>query len=210
MMTIPTLATLLSLTLPLPAEPPTAAATEYAPLATSTVVTVQDPTCAVNPNMDLEGRASPLDSTSVSLADGTVKLCYGAPSARDRTMIGGEAVPFGSIWRTGANEATVLHTTVALSLGGLALEPGSYALYTIPGETEWELFVTRSTDHWGMQITDEVRAQEVGSVQLSSERIEDHVETLDFSFEDAGSRSASLVMEWEHTRLTIPVTATGS
>lgn len=169
----------------------------------------QDLACQVSPNMALEGRASPMDSTSVSLADGAVKLCYGSPSARDRTMIGGEHVPFGELWRMGANEPTMLHTSVPLSVAGISIEPGSYAMYTIPGDEEWEIFLSRSTEHWGLAITDEVRAMEVGSATVESEALEDHVEALRFRFEEAGTRSASLVLEWETTRIAIPVTATG-
>lgn len=178
------------------------------PLAADRAVPL-DPQCQASPNMPLEGRASPLDSASVALADGAVKICYGAPSARGRTMIGGDNVPFGRPWRTGANEPTVLHTTVPLSVGGVRVEPGSYALYTIPGEESFEVFLSRSTERWGIPIDDEVRSQEVGSLTAERERPADHVETLTFRFEEAGSRAATLVMEWEEFRIAIPVTATG-
>ena len=60
-------------------------------------------------------RPSPLESTAFALGAGHVKVCYGSPSLRGRTMIGGAAVPFGHLWRTGANEPTTLHTDVALT-----------------------------------------------------------------------------------------------
>jgi hypothetical protein len=179
------------------------------PTERPTPTTVVSTECAVSANMALEGRASPLDSAMVTLAEGEVKLCYGSPSARGRTMIGGDEVPFGELWRTGANEATVLHTTIPLSVAGVQLDAGSYSIYTVPGVPEWVVYISSSTDHWGLQITDEVRAMEVGSATLEPEEMEEHVESLTFTFEDAGSRSAELVMEWEHTRLRIPVTATG-
>ncbi len=173
------------------------------------VLDSDDPACQPVARMALEGRASPYDSASVSLADGVVKICYGSPSLRGRVMIGGEAVPFGQMWRFGANEPTTLHTTVPLSLGGVAVPAGSVALYALPGEDHWEIFVTRSIDHWGLQITPEVRAQEIGSVHVVPTALEDEVEAMVFRFEEAGSRSATLVMEWQNTRLEIPVTATG-
>ena len=64
------------------------------------------------------------------------------------TMIGGDAVPFGRIWRTGANEATMIHTTGALMIAGVHVEPGTYALYTVPGEREWEIVINRSYMQW--------------------------------------------------------------
>ncbi len=168
-----------------------------------------DPVCEPSPRMALEGRASPFDSASVALAGGAVKVCYGAPSLRGRTMLGGEDVPFGRIWRFGANEPTILHTTIPLSVGGVAVPAGSVALYATPDEGHWEVFVTRSTEHWGIQITPEVRAQEIGSFHVEPRTLDAPVERLVFRFEEAGTRSATLVMEWQTTRIEIPVTATG-
>jgi hypothetical protein len=172
--------------------------------ATDTPVTVQPPECATSA-MPLEGRASPLDSASVNLHGTTVKVCYGRPSARDRTMIGGEHVPFGELWRTGANEPTVIHTTGPIHFGGVELEPGAYAIYTRPGDQEWTVYLSRSTEHWGNQITDEVRAQEVGSVTVTRERPPEHVETLTLRFGQVSGHSVPFVLEWEEFRVTIPV-----
>lgn len=167
------------------------------------------PSCIVNPQMDLEGRASPLDSTSVAIGGGQVKLCYGAPSARGRTMIGGEDVPFGTPWRTGANEPTTLHTTVPLSVAGIRIDPGSYVLYTVPGAERWEIVLNSEHERWGVPITAEVRAHDVGTAVVDRERPDAHVERLHLNFHDEGSRAAELVMEWEEFRIRIPVTATG-
>jgi hypothetical protein len=187
-----------------PQAPPAEAA---APAALA--LAADDPVCQPSPRMALEGRASPYDSASVALGDGMVKICYGSPALRDRVMIGGEAVPYGQIWRLGANEPTTLHASVPLSVGGVAVPAGSVALYAVPDEAHWEIFVTRSVDHWGVQITPEVRAQEIGSMHVMPATLEEEVESMVFRFEDAGSRSATLVMEWQNTRLEIPVTATG-
>ncbi|TVP74000.1 MAG: DUF2911 domain-containing protein [Gemmatimonadales bacterium] len=168
-----------------------------------------DPACEYNEAMALEDRASPLMSFRQTLGEGDLVLCWGAPSARGRIMIGGEHVPFGELWRMGANEPTVLHTEVSLSVGGVRLEPGSYALYAIPGENRWEVFISASTDHWGNQINEDVRAAEVGTIEVEPGPADGHVEILTFRLEDPGTRSATLVMEWESTRLEIPVTATG-
>jgi hypothetical protein len=196
---------LLLLALLAPHAPPA----EAAPAPVWHVVEADDPVCQPSPRMAVEGRASPYDSASVALGDGMVKVCYGAPALRGRVMIGGEAVPFGQMWRFGANEPTTLHTSIPLSVGGVAVPAGSVALYALPGEGHWEIFVTRSTEHWGLQITPEVRAQEIGSMHVVPASLEEEVESMVFRFEDAGSRSATLVMEWQNTRLEIPVTATG-
>lgn len=157
--------------------------------------------------MPLARRSSPLDSVTVAVDGGTMKICYGRPSARGRTMIGGSAVPFGRLWRTGANEPTMIHTTVPVTVAGVRVEPGSYSLYTVPGELEWEVVVNRSTSQWGHEsrYTGEVEAQEVGRGKASSTRLEDHVETFTIRAEPSAG-GATIALEWEHTRVTIPVT----
>lgn len=163
--------------------------------------------CNPSPRMPMEGRASAYDSTVVHVGGAEVKVCYGRPSARGRTMIGGDAVPYGRLWRTGANEPTILHNPVPVEVAGIPLEPGSYSLYTVPGETEWTVILNRSTSQWGAegQYTAEVEAQEVGRATVPSERTPDHVETFTLRSEAAGN-GAELVLEWEHTRVRIPVT----
>lgn len=157
--------------------------------------------------MKLEGRPSPYDSAAITIGGRTAKICYGRPSARGRTMIGGDNVPYGKLWRTGANEPTTLHLPVAASIAGIEVEPGSYSLYTIPGEKEWTVIVNRSTTQWGHEgsYTPEVAAQEVGRGTVMSERLQDHVETFTIRSQPAGPGRAQLVLEWEHSRVTVPI-----
>ncbi len=177
--------------------------------ATAPLPQIHQPECEVSPRMDVEGRASPLDSASVEIAGETVKVCYGAPSARGRTMIGGEAVPHGELWRTGANEPTMIHLTTHALVAGIGLEPGAYSLYTIPGEEEWQLFISRSTEHWGLAIDEEVRAQEVGEAVVPREHPPQHVETLTVRFEEEMGDSATMILEWEDYRIRVPIELVG-
>jgi len=172
---------------------------------------VADSACPVLlPNdVPAQGRQSPLDSLNVAVANGTVKICYGRPSARGRTMIGGQWVPYGRLWRTGANEPTVIFTPVALDIAGVKVEPGKYSLYTVPGEKEWEIIVNRSTSQWGHEnsYTKEVKAQEVGRGKASVEKLSTPVETFTISADPASGVAQRLVLTWEKTRVTIPVKA---
>ncbi len=201
---VPALAVLALLNPPAAAADETPPSPEAAPAASVEV----DPECEPS-DMPLEGRASPYDSASVSVGDAVLKICYGRPSARGRTMIGGEHVPFGQLWRTGANEPTTLHVTAPVSLGGIHLDPGSYAVYTIPGDEDWEIFVSRSTDHWGLQIDEDVRDQEVGSVTVPRERPDEHVETFTISFTPPTAQGTEVIMEWEDFRVRLPVEVHG-
>jgi hypothetical protein len=157
--------------------------------------------------MPLAGRQSPLDSATVMLEGGAVKLCYSRPSTRGRTMIGGNAVPHDKIWRTGANEPTMLHTTLPITAAGVALEPGSYSLYTVPGESQWQVVLNRSITQWGHEnfYTGEVVAAEIARRPVRSEQLEEHVEQHTMKWEKQGAGAADLVLEWEHTRVRIPV-----
>jgi hypothetical protein len=170
-----------------------------------------DTSCIVM-DMPTDDRVSPLDSLTISVQGHPVKICYGRPSARGRTMIGGRDVPFGRLWRTGANEPTMIHTTAAIAVAGIEIKRGSYSLYTVPGEDEWVVIVNRSITQWGhiAEYSYKVKAQEVGKAKVSPEHLDDHVETMRFRAEPAGEDGVTLVLEWERTRVAIPVTAAGS
>lgn len=158
---------------------------------------------------ELRSRASPPDSASVTLDGKRAKICYSSPRARGREIMGG-LVPYGQPWRLGANEPTTLHLTFAADVGGVRVGPGSYSLYAIPGREEWEIVVNGSTRRWGVPIDDEVRAADVGSVTVDPAETDEMVENLTLSFDPAGPRAATLVIEWERTRLEVPVRRAGS
>ena len=159
-------------------------------------------------NVPLQGRKSPLDSLTFQVANQPVKVCYGRPSSRGRIMLGGKDVPYGKLWRTGSNEPTIFFVPIPLKVAGIAVPPGTYSLYTVPGRTEWEIIVNRSISQWGKedQYTDKVRAQEVGRAKVKSEPVTSPVETFTIRAEPDGD-NANLVLEWEKTRVKIPFQA---
>lgn len=159
--------------------------------------------------LPLNRRASPLDSISFTVGTAQVKLCYGRPSAKGRTMIGGASIPFGKLWRTGANEPTMIHTTGPIVVGGVAVPAGSYSLYTIPDPATWHVILNRSISQWGHEssYTDEVKQQEVGHGSATSSALAEPVEMLTFRTESGSGGAVNLLLEWEKTRVTIPITA---
>jgi hypothetical protein len=166
---------------------------------------IQEPACWLSRGTMAEAqeRPSPLRETTLTLGGQVAKLCYGAPSARGRTIFG-ELEAFGVPWRSGANEATALHLPFAVSVGDIALEPGSYSIYSIPGEEAWEVVVNGTAERWGIPISDEVRAADIGSVTLARESTE-LVETLTYAWEQESEGAGHLVLLWETTRVAIPV-----
>ena len=151
---------------------------------------------------------SPRDSVSFAAGGSTVKVCYSRPSLRGRHMVGGEAVPYGRVWRTGANEATMIHTTGHLVIAGIHVDAGTYSLYTVPGERDWEVIVNRAYMQWGHEstYTDSVRAMEVGRGRVAATRTPAPVERFTIRGEPMQrGGDANLVLEWENTRVAIPV-----
>jgi hypothetical protein len=165
-----------------------------------------DPACVTSASAaSLAKRASPLDSVSFDFGGARVKVCYGRPSARGRTMIGGMNIPLGKLWRTGANEPTMVHTSGPITLAGIKLEPGTYSLYTIPEKDHWTIILNRSTVQWGDEGSyDGVKKEEVGRGTATVYGLKEHVEQFTIRHE-AKKDWGALVLEWEKTKVVVPL-----
>src|SRR5690242_12951676 len=98
---------------------------------------------------DKSKRPSPPGSAAVTFADGKkVTIDYSRPFAKGRKIVGG-LVPYDQVWRTGANEATLLKTDVDLDIGGTTVPAGSYTFCSPPGQSSWQLLVSTQTRQWG-------------------------------------------------------------
>jgi len=162
-------------------------------------------TCWIRGPADkLAERASPLDSIAVQIGGGTMKLCYSRPAARGRKIMGG-VVPFNEPWRLGANEATSIRVPFAGEIAGVRVEPGTYTLYAIPAASKWQIVVNRGVQRWGVPIDNEVRAKDVGAGTVTTESLGAPVETLTLKFSPAAGNATELVLEWEKTRVRIPI-----
>ena len=154
------------------------------PLAAQRTVALR---CVPQRPENLAARPSPYDSLKITVAGQQAILCYGRPSAKGRKMLGGAGVKFGELWRTGANEPTILHITFPAMIAGMHVEPGSYSIYTVPRENEWEIILNRSITQWGVEreYTDAIKAQEIGRGRVRSETTSNHVEMMSFRTEPA-------------------------
>ncbi|MEO5510647.1 MAG: DUF2911 domain-containing protein [Longimicrobiales bacterium] len=178
------------------------------------VVTQPEVPLACEPQQGSEAlneRASPYDSTRITIGSRVAQVCYSRPSAKGRVIFGG-LVPLDRLWRTGANEPTIIHLPFAAEIAGLRVEPGSYSLYTVPGATEWSIIVNRSISQWGheSQYKPDIQAQEIGRAKVEPERLEAMQETFTIRTEAGGTDTVFLVLEWERTRVRVPVRAVGS
>lgn len=121
---------------------------------------------------------SPPGEASVKFDDGkAVTIKYSRPSMRGRKIYG-ELVPYGKVWRTGANAATSLTTDTALDIGGTTVPAGNYTLYTLPGEKSWELIVNKQTGQWGTKYDE---AQDLARIPMKVSQLPSGLETFTIS-----------------------------
>ena len=146
---------------------------------------------------------SPRGEANVTLAGKQVSISYGRPSMRGRKIMG-ELVPFGQVWRTGANEATSFTTGVDLTIGGAHVPSGNYTLYTLPSENSWKLIINKQTGQWGLEYN---QNQDLARVDMKKTTLSQPVEQFTISWNKQGDNSADVVMEWENTRVSVPIRA---
>jgi hypothetical protein len=153
---------------------------------------------------DKKSRPSPPEHASVTFGSKTVTIDYSAPSMRGRKIFGG-LLPYGKVWRTGANEATTLKTDVNLRIGNLGVPAGTYTLYTIPSENGWTLIINRQTGQWGT-VYDQTK--DFGRIPMSEGVIPSSpVETFQIKFQNTKDLSTELHLDWETTNVFVTVTA---
>lgn len=144
---------------------------------------------------------SPPAKAETTIDGKNITINYSAPSRRDRAVMGA-LVPYGKVWRTGANAATTLTTATDLMIGNVHVPAGSYTLFTIPGEKEWTLIVNKQTGQWGTRYDE---AQDLGRVQMKVTPVKDTVETFTIGLEPAGGKKTTLSMTWENVAASVPV-----
>ncbi len=125
---------------------------------------------------------------------------------RGRVVFGSQLVPYDTLWRTGANDPTILRLPFDATIGGLKVPAGSYSIFTVPGRDRWQIAINRSLV--GASYSPEVRAQELGRVTVPAETMTDPVEQFTIRSATTGAASAEITLEWERTRVRVPVTAT--
>ena len=149
-------------------------------------------------------RISPKASTEQELGLANIKVIYSRPAVRGRSIMG-DLVPYGRIWRVGANESTKFTTNATLNIAGHELLPGTYALYAFPEKTSWEVAFHNNTEHWGDGRKDYDPAEDVFRMEVVPEVLADLKENFEISFNRIDHNSMDMVWEWEYTRVTIPI-----
>jgi Protein of unknown function (DUF2911) len=146
--------------------------------------------------------ASPPASASCKFADGhSIKVDYSSPRAKGRKIYGG-LVPYGEVWRTGANEATSFVTDANLSIDGKEIPAGKYTMFTVPNADKWTLIINKKTGEWGIPYKYE--SDELARLDMSVSKTDAPVENFTISFHEMGS-GCHMYLDWENTRATVEI-----
>ena len=138
---------------------------------------------------------SPPASAKVTLGGKEIMIKYNAPSRRGRTIMGG-VVPYGQVWRTGANPATTLITAADLMIGTLKVPAGKYTIYTLPGATDWQLIVNKQNGQWGTEYNQD---QDLGRVPMMKKTAGSPQEVMSISFENTSGNKTEMHIKWVET-----------
>ncbi|HWA26594.1 MAG TPA: DUF2911 domain-containing protein [Lacunisphaera sp.] len=148
-------------------------------------------------------QASPTATVTQRIGLTDIQINYARPGAKGRKVFGG-LLPYGHIWRTGANTATKISFSTPVKFNGTEVAAGTYELFTIPGEKEWTVIIHKNMSQWGTYSYNE--KNDVARIKAVPVTLASPIETLDISLNDIRDESATLNITWEKTR--VPVTLT--
>ncbi len=139
--------------------------------------------------------ASPAETAKASLHGKQIKISYNSPRAKGRKIMGG-VVPYGKVWRTGANPATTMVTETNLKIGTLDVPAGTYTIYTLPSAGEWMLIVNKQTGQWGTEYN---QNQDLGRTAMTGKALSTPQDNMSIGFEHTSGASTELHVKWENT-----------
>ena len=145
---------------------------------------------------------SPAATASVTIGDAKINIAYNTPSMRGRKIMGG-LVPYGQVWRTGANPATTLTTSGDLHFGDLLVPAGTHTIYSLPSADKWLLIINKQTGQWGTEYN---QGQDLGRVPMMSKPVSSPQEVMSLTFEHTTPTSTELHIRWENTDRFVKIT----
>jgi hypothetical protein len=145
---------------------------------------------------------SPPATAKATLGSATVQINYNTPSMRGRKIMGG-LVPYGKVWRTGANPATTLITSADLKIGTLTVPAGTHTIYTLPSANQWLLIINNQTGQWGTVYD---QSKDLGRTPMMSKPMPASQEVMSISFEHTTPTSTELHVKWEKTDEFVKIT----
>jgi len=144
---------------------------------------------------------SPTQTLKQNFGLSSITLTYSRPAIKGRKVFG-DLVPFGKVWRTGANEATTLVTDTNLNVGGKDVPAGSYTIFTLPNADKWVLIISKKTGEWGIPYPGE--GEDFTRVDMRVSQLSSPMENFTIAFDQTGSTCAMHV-DWEKTRASVDI-----
>lgn len=153
------------------------------------------------------GQLAPPPSSSQTVEQGfglgKISLSYARPNVKGRKVFG-EMEPYGLVWRTGANSATVIKFSEDVTMEGNKIPAGEYGLFSIPGESEWTIILSKQPKQWGAYAYKE--ADDFLRFKVKTDRLPALAETMTLAFSDVTPTTANLKMMWERSGFTVHLT----
>src|SRR5579872_211896 len=168
------------------------------------VVAVVVVAVAVWAQKDKSKRPSPPASAKCEFAGGRgINVDYSSPRMKGRKIYGG-LVPYGEVWRTGANEATTFDTTVNVDIDGTTIPAGHYTLFTIPAEGTWKLVISKKTGEWGIPYPG--TQYDLARLDMKTQALPSDVEDFTIGFQKKDAHTCVMNIDWEKTRAYVDIT----
>lgn len=151
---------------------------------------------------DKSKRPSPPANATLDLGGGkSVSIDYSSPRVKGRKIYG-DLVPYGKVWRAGANEATTFVTTADLNVGGTTVPAGSYTLFAIPDKDKWTLVLSKKTGEWGTAYPGP--SEDLARIDMKVSALPSLMENYTMSFDKSGM-GGTLNIDWENTRASVAI-----
>lgn len=131
-----------------------------------------------------------------------VRVTYNRPAKNGREIFG-KLVPYGKVWRAGANEAPEIKFYQDVTIGGKKIPAGNYALLTIPNENEWTIILSSDLDQWGAYSYNQ--ALDVARVNVPVQKSDSVIENFSIQFAKKDAKNATMYLGWDTTMVAVPV-----
>ncbi len=151
--------------------------------------------------------ASPASTVTQKVGLGEISVNYSRPSMKGRSIYGGDVVPYGKLWRTGANASTKITFSDDVTIKGNKIPAGEYALYTIPNQNEWTIIIHKNTKHWGDGGTEYKQEEDLARFTVKPQTNPRTVETFTINFTNVKPASTDLEILWDKTIVSFTVEA---
>lgn len=151
-----------------------------------------------------EAALSPPEKATTTLDGKTITVDYSAPSLRGRHIGGPQIVPYGQVWRTGANPATTIVLPLDVTIGTLKVPAGTYTLFTLPTANQWTLIVSKKTGEWGIPYPE---GDDLGRTPMESKPVSSPQEKMSISFEKTTAKSTQMHIKWDKADEYVTITA---